>query len=117
IEVENWILAVEREETPNVPTKEIIQSIYDIQKEDTEPPQIATIRYHLKREYKIEMTQDDLAEKVRSLTHLMPGFLTMEGQIVCLEVSTTKAFEKLNGLIPSFPEEYQKMYVEALRVK
>lgn len=83
IDVTKWIDKIE--ETPNTPLgpiKEVLEVIYELQKEDTESPNIAAVRWKVKDKIQEEISTTDVKTLLDSLKRFIPGFIHIEGDVV-----------------------------------
>lgn len=78
LDVKSWIDKLEAEKVETPPYYEIIDSIYEFQTTDNEPPTISVIRHHLNSKLKKTFSTTDVEGYIRILTQLVPGSISIE---------------------------------------
>ena len=112
-EVSDWIDKIERSEIKIGPVKELLEVIYDLQKTDTEPPEIATVRLKLNEKLKKDYSKKELSSLINSLKVFLPGYVSIEGEKVGVQGRPDKVMEAINKAINCIPNELQQMYLNA----
>jgi hypothetical protein len=116
IETSNWIKNIESKEIIKGPIKELCETIYELQKTDTEPPEIAALRQANKT--LLKCTKEEIKTLIQSLVRLVPGFISMEGDIVSLQVPPEKIQEAINSVLnTNIPLEFRDLYFKAFDLK
>ncbi len=112
-EVTDWISAIEREPVNLGPVKEVIEAIYQLQRDDTEAPELASVRIKLNQVIGTTISKLDLKALIESLRGLAPGFVTVDGERIGVQARPEKVIEVINGAINRVPNEFQNLYLEA----
>jgi len=113
IETSEWIEKINKKEIKKGPIKELAETVYLLQKNDREPPEIAALRQ--KNHVLGAMLKEDIKMLVTTMESLVPGFMTLEGEIVSISVKPQKFLEAVqastNTDIPTeFREAYQRAF-------
>jgi len=109
-EVTEWVDQIQDEEIEVPPVKEILETIYDLQKNDTEPPEIAAVRMVLLHK-SINLSIDDLTSLIESLKTFIPGFIDKDGTMVGIQGHPDKILEIIYTSIRTIPNDHQQMYL------
>jgi hypothetical protein len=114
-EVNNWIEIVEKGEVRSEPFKELIEVIYSLQKSEIEPPDLSTVRYKLNEllGHEKQITRDNVLTWVTSLKTIIPGYISLEEDIVGLQGKPERVMEVLRAAIDKVPSELQQKYLSA----
>ncbi|MHB9011345.1 MAG: ATP-binding protein [Ignavibacteriaceae bacterium] len=116
-EVGKWIDDIEKLEVERGPLFEVIEIIYELQKTDSEPPEIATIRMKLNEKLGKNYSKASIIDYVYILKLLIPGFINVENEKVGIHSSPQNIKEAIEKATNSVPVQFQKYYVEALNIK
>ncbi len=95
------------------PVKELLETIYELQREDTEPPEVATVRMKLNEKITRNFSKTELKSLIESLKVFVPGFISIEGEKIGIQDRPDKVLEVVNSAINIVPNELQQMYLEA----
>lgn len=116
-DVTKGVNEIEKESVKIGPIKKILETIYELQLNDTEAPEIASIRTELNRQLTDKMSKSDLKKLLESLKVFVPGFISIEGERISIQGRPDKILEVVNLAVNSVPNELQKMYLEAFAPK
>ena len=90
-----WIDEIEKTTIDRGPIDELLEVIYVLQKEDTEPPKISAIRSELKHlNPPVIISESNMKGLLNSLLVLVPGFINIEGEKVSIN-TTPSAIKQL----------------------
>lgn len=113
LQVTSWITELEATTVTVGPFKEILTTIYELQKNDTEPPEIASVRIKLMNDFNVTLAVAQLTSLIRSLNVFVPGFISIEGTRVGIKARPEKVLEVIRATIPNVPGEIQQLYLDA----
>ena len=106
-----WIAKIEASEVTPPPYIEILETAYEMQKEDTERPTISSIRYSnntLKKS-----TINDIRGWVDILVRQLPSFISLDEDVISLNTSPDKIKKELQRINSDLPPEYRAMHKDA----
>ena len=116
IETSKWISELEKKEIKKGPIKELLETVFHLQKEDTEPAELAAIRHKMKDTYSYlsEISKDDIRSLVLSLERLVPGYLSLENEIVSIQAKPEKILDSINHVTAhDIAPEFRSAYINA----
>lgn len=113
LQVKGWIDEIEKSKVDYGPIKELIQIIYSLQKEDNEPPELAVVRIKLNEMISNKLSKDEIKQMIKSLQTFIPGFLSLEGEIVGVQGTPEIILDKIHNATTDVPIEMQKLYIDA----
>ena len=114
-ETKEWIDKLESKTVRKGPIKELIETIYDLQKKDTEPPEIASIRMS-QPELK-SLSKQELIKLVQSLETLVPRFIHLENETVSIQAKPENIFKAINNSTTTdIPPEFKAAYLKAFKI-
>ena len=116
-EVADWVDNVSIENTRLGPVKETLETIYELQKMDTEAPEIASVRLKLNEKVGSPLSKPDLKALIESLRVLVPGFISIDGERVGIQACPAKVLEVISGAINRVPDAFQQLYLDAFSPK
>ena len=116
-DVTEWVNKIQNEPVKIGPVKELLETIYELQREDTEPPEVATVRMKLNEKITKNFSKAELKSLIESLKVFVPGFISIEGEKIGIQSRPYKVLEVINSTINSVPNELQQMYLEAFSVE
>ena len=117
LEVKEWIDKVEGDLVKRAPIKSLLDAIYTLQKTDTEPPEIASVRIHMKNlDPESEApSKEEIRAIIESLQTFIPGFISIEGEKVGIQGTPEKIVSVISSVVSeSIPSDLREMYLEAL---
>lgn len=117
LEVSAWVDSIEESNVERGPINELLQVIYTLQKNDSEPPELASVRYKLNQDIGGNYSKNDLKDLIQSLKILVPGFINLENERVNLNQNPRLIKEALGLATNSIPLDFQNLYIEALQIK
>jgi len=112
-EVTVWVDQIHKNEVKIGPIKEVLEIIYDLQKNDTEPPEISAVRMKLKDKFNKQISKNDLKLLIESLKVFVPGFISVEGDKVGIQGHPNRILEVIHSSIVNVPNELQELYLTA----
>lgn len=116
LEVHEWIENIEKEEVSKPPYYDIIDVIYELQKEDNEPPTIRVVRKDLNRKLNEKYLTPQVIEWVKVLCALVPGCVSIENEFVGVQATPESIKSRISKAIHStVPDEMQKVYNEIFK--
>lgn len=116
IETSEWIDELEAKEPRKGPIKELLNTVHVLQRDDSEPPYLSTVRFKMKHSYKhlADISIDDIRTLVASLQRLVPGYVGLENDIVSIQAKPEKIMDTINRVTAhDVPPELQKAYMSA----
>lgn len=114
VDVEEWINKVQKEEVNRGPVKELLDSIYELQNEDTEPPEFSSVRMKLNDKISKKLSKKEIRSLAESLEVLVPGFINIEGEKIGIQGRPAVIMGGINSAIHnSVPTELQEIYLSA----
>jgi len=116
-DVAEWINKIQNEPVKVGPVKKLLETIYELQGSDTEPPEVATVRMKLNEKITENLSKAELKSLIESLKVFVPGFISIEGEKIGIQGRPDKVLEVVNSAINSVPNELQQMYLEAFSVE
>jgi hypothetical protein len=112
-EVSEWIDAVAAQPINLGPVRETIEAIYELQQNDTEAPEIASVRIKLKEKTGKPISRLELKGLIESLRALVPGFVSVDGERIGIQARPAKVMEVINGAVNQIPNEFHQIYLDA----
>jgi len=116
IETSKWIANLEQKEIKKGPIKELLETVFLLQKDDTEPAELAAIRHKMKDNYTYlkDISKDDIRSLVLSLERLVPGYLSLENEIVSIQAKPEKILDSITHVTAhDIAPEFRAAYVSA----
>ncbi len=117
LDVTLWIDKIQNERVEIGPIKEVLETVYELQLEDTEAPEIAGIRQKLNMKLKANGKQIVSKQKIQaileSLKQFVPGFISVEGERIGLQGKPDKIMSVVYSTINDVPNELQQYYLDA----
>lgn len=110
----DWIHGLLDEETAEIPVVAILETLWELMGVNQDPVTFGALQNEL-RHKKIEARLNELREWMQSLKSLAPGFISIDDDIVMLEINVEKVLEVVRqhgGMIA--PEVIKKSYLEPL---
>jgi hypothetical protein len=111
-EVSAWIDKIQAESIYYGPFKELLEVIYDLQINDNEPPEIASIRISLNSKLSSTLSKDQIQKMVESLKVIVPGFVDFEEERVGIQGRPDQIINAIHNKISEYPNELQQMYLK-----
>lgn len=114
-ETSEWIDNIAHKEVERGPIKELLDTVYILNREDTEPAHLAAIRMRNDELKKYGM--EDLETLIKSLERLTPKYIHIDNnKIVSLNVPPQKILDALNKITTDVPSEFAQLYIDAFQV-
>lgn len=111
-DVHAWVEKLEAMKVEKPPYYELIDIVYDLQKTDSEAPVLATVRYKLKEKLNKDFSTQQVKNWLILLSNLVPGSVTVEGNIVGVQASAQIIKDRVHKAISDMPTSYQALYSE-----
>jgi hypothetical protein len=109
-EVTEWVDKIQNKDVKFPPIKEILETIYDLQKSDTEPPEISAVRRELHHK-SIDISSTELKSLIESLKTFIPGFIDRTDTVVGIQGHPDKIMDIISTNINTIPNHLQQMYL------
>ena len=111
-DVHEWIENLENQIIETPPYYELVDTIYQLQRTDNEPPEVGTIRMKLNDKLKTRYSKDQIQNWVKLLSNLVPGIVTIEGTIVGVQASADVIKTRIRKAVADIPLEIKPLYEE-----
>lgn len=107
IETANWIKKLREREVSRGPIKELLETVFKQFVTDKEPPHLHALRQQHPTLKKFSI--DQLRSLVQSLEQLVPGYISLQNDIVSLQAPPDKILNTINQtLLQIFPQNFGK---------
>ncbi len=117
-DVSKWIDDIQNESIEIGPIKELLDTIYELQSKDTEPPELAGIRQQLNLKLSGgNISKVKIKSIMESLKTLAPGFISVEEERIGIQGTPDKVMTVISGVTNDVPNELQKLYLDAFSLK
>lgn len=116
MEVHQWVEGIEKVQVEKPPYFELIDIIYDLQRNDTEAPEVNLVRYQLKNKMGINYSIQQVQEWLLLLSNLVPGSVTLDGNLVGVQASAQIIKERVHKAISDMPIGMQPLYDEIFKL-
>lgn len=114
-ETANWIKELKNKEVKRGPIKELLETAYDFFKSDKEPPNLHALR-QLNTELK-KYSVEELSNLVQSLERIVPGYISLNNEIVSLQAPPDKILNTINQTFATnIPSEFKDVYLKAFNI-
>jgi hypothetical protein len=114
IEVTEWIDKIQNEKVKIGPIREVLEIIYDLQRNDTEPPAIATVRMKFNEKSKNgKISSPELKSLIESLRVFIPALISLEGDKVGIQGRPDKLMEVIHANIGEMDYGFRELYLSA----
>jgi hypothetical protein len=116
IETSEWISKLEDKEIKKGPIKELLETVFLLQKDDTEPAELAAIRHKMKDTYPHlnDISKEEIRSLVLSLERLVPGYLSLENEIVSIQAKPDKILDSITHVTAhDIAPEFRSAYISA----
>tara|TARA_R110000744_G_scaffold380488_1_gene501457 strand:+ start:3189 stop:5648 length:2460 start_codon:yes stop_codon:yes gene_type:complete len=117
LETSEWIKNL-RDKTIDVgPIKEVVNATYDLMKDDTERPDISSIRAKLKYSYSVDISKDKISQIIQTIEILVPSYISIENTLVSLNNTPDNILKAINqhSNDADIPFEYRQLYLDAYK--
>ncbi len=111
-QVHEWIERLEKREVEIPPYYDLVDVIYDLQKNDTEAPVVEVVRRELNRKIDKKASSGEVQEWLSLLVKLVPGCVSVEGNYVSVQVKAETIKDRIHKAISEIPIEIQPLYNE-----
>lgn len=114
-DVHAWVENIEKIEVEKPPYYELIDIVYELQKTDSEAPDLSIVRYKLKEKMKKDYSKIQVKEWIDLLSNLIPGSVTIDGDYVGVQASAQIIKERVHKAISDMPLGYKALYNEIFK--
>lgn len=111
-DVHQWIEKLEQLKIERPPYYDLIDVIYDLQKTDSEPPEVSTVRMKLNEKLKSNYSKNQIQNWIQLLSNLVPGIVTLEANYVSVQASAQSIKERVRKAISAIPLDIKPLYDE-----
>lgn len=108
-----WIDTVAEENLHLGPVRETLESIYEHQLKDTEAPEIASVRIKLNEKTGTPLSRLEVKNLIESIRAFVPGFISIDGERICIQVRPAKILDVIYGAINRVPPAFHLLYLDA----
>jgi len=115
IETSKWINDFKNLQIDRGPIKEVLDAIFALTKNDTERPNIPSIRAALKYQFGIEISSQAIIKIIESIKTQVPNYISYENDLVSIQNTPEIILRALNqtSVDSAIPFEFRDMYLEA----
>jgi len=117
MDVTKWIDELAATNVEKGPINELLDVIYDYQRTDSEPPELASVRVALNTKMNKNYSKLEIKDLLSSLRILVPNFINMEGDKVGLNQNPKVVKQAIDSATNSVPLDFQQLYIDALQIK
>lgn len=115
IQTSEWIKKLKDKEVNRGPIKELLETAFNQFVTDKEPPHLHAIR-QLHPELK-KYSVDQLRNLVSSLEQLVPGYISLQNDVVSLQAPPDKILHTINQTFATdIPIEFREIYLKAFNI-
>ncbi len=97
--VSEWIASFIEKKPEKAPYYEIIDTIYELQKNDTEPPTTSVIRIKVNEKLSKSFSSDNIKTYLQALENIIPGMFHYDGQYAYVEGTPEVVKERISSAI------------------
>ncbi len=112
LDVHKWIEDLEKQEIEKPPYEDLLDVIYDLQKTDSEQPELSVVRYKLNERCSVNYSKEQVGKWITLLSNLVPGIVTIEGEYVNVQSSASVIKERVKKALSDIPLELKPLYDE-----
>ena len=117
-EVTQWVDGIENESIQIGPIEEVLDTIYHLQQNDREAPDLSGVRLLLNEKIGKQMSRQELLVLIQSLQVLIPGFLNFDGlNKVGIQGRPEEIMKAIHAAIQEIPNELHQKYLDAFTKK
>lgn len=110
VQVSEWIKAFIGNKPEKVPYYEIIDAVYDLQKNDTEPPTLSVIRIKVNAKLEKNYSTDNIRTYLNAIENIIPGYFHFDGNYSWVEGTPEIVKSRIDTAISKeFPVEIQNI--------
>ena len=109
-QVSEWIANFIKKKPEKAPYYEIIDIVYDLQKNDTEPPTTAVIRIKVNEKLSKSFSTENIKTYLHALENIIPGMFHFDGQYAYVEGAPAVVKDRISSAISKdFPVGTQEI--------
>ena len=109
-DVHAWIENLEKQDIEKPPYYELVDTIYELQKTDSEPPEVSSIRIKLNEKMQTKYSKEKIQNWIKLLSNLVPGIITIEGSYVGAQASAQVIKDRIHKAVADIPLEMKALY-------
>jgi hypothetical protein len=114
-ETSAWIKKLKDKEVNRGPIKELLETAFNQFVTDKEPPNLHALR-QLNPELK-KCTIEQLKNLVLSLAQIVPGYISLQGDVISLQAPPDKILNTINqSFATNIPPEFRAIYLKAFDI-
>ncbi|MBE7172497.1 MAG: ATP-binding protein [Williamsia sp.] len=117
IETSQWIEDLKNSTVEQGPVKEILETAYELIRDDNEKPNVTAIRMVLKARYPAlkNITSEQIRTYILSLKTIVPNFISFENDELSLQNTPAIIMSQINQISTdaSIPFEFRDIFIEA----
>ena len=98
-QVSDWIANFIKNKPEKAPYYDIIDTVYDLQKTDTEPPTLSVIRFKINEKLSKSFSSDNIKTYLQALENIIPGMFHFDGQCAYVEGTPEVVKERISSAI------------------
>ena len=102
-DVHAWIENLEKQDIEKPPYYELVDTIYELQKTDSEPPEVSSIRIKLNEKMQTKYSKEKIQNWIKLLSNLVPGIITIEGSSVGAQASAQVIKDRIHKAVADIP--------------
>ena len=110
IDVTKWVTDFVNDVPERAPYSEIVDIIYDFQKNDNEPPTLEVIRLKLNDLLDAKYSSSEVAVHLKALDNIIPGQFHFDGKYVSIDVKPEIIKSHITQAINSSPLPMRELY-------
>lgn len=111
-ETSEWIDKMKQKQIEKRPIKELLDAIYKLMKDDIDVIKLAGLRMSHPELKKLR--EDELRNLVQSLESLVGKVITLNGDVVSIQIPPEKIMERINKIVThDIPQEWMDIYLQA----
>ena len=115
LETAKWIQELKDKEVKRGPIKELLETAFNQMVTDKEPPNLHALR-QLNTELK-KYSVEELRNLVLSLEQLVPNYISLQNDVVSLQVKPDKILNTINQTFATdIPVEFREIYLKAFNI-
>ncbi|MXV16888.1 ATP-binding protein [Hufsiella ginkgonis] len=121
IETSKWIDDIKNSTVDQGPVKEILETAYDLIRNDTERPNITALRLTIKSKYPHlkDITSEQIKIHIQSLKTIVPNYITFENDEIGLQNTPAIILAQINQISSdtNIPFEFRDIFIQAFSQK
>lgn len=115
VETAKWVDDFRNKVVEQGPIKELLQTIYDLNEDDSEYATLSALRQ--RNTILKQQSINELRALVQSLVNLVPNFIGLTGDVVSINVPPEQIMKKLSSIVSQVPLDVRSEYAKAFLTK